>query len=126
MDGNAPPGRGARRWVPAALILLLLAAVAIASTGGVPDGRPGVRRPSAQLLDVTMSLLAVFVVVGGVLALGVFALLRRDEAVATAARGGRRRGISQALVSAGIGLALVLAALRFVRSDDGAGSGSGG
>jgi NADH:ubiquinone oxidoreductase subunit 6 (subunit J) len=109
----------------ALVVLALVAAVAIASTGSVPQGAPGVRRPSEQLLDVTMSLLAVFVLVGGVLALGVFALLRRDEAVASAARGGRKRGLSSALVSAAFGLVLVLAALRFVRSDDARDPGDG-
>ena len=125
MDGNAPGSGRARTWVVPVVVLVLLAAVAIASTGGVPGGRPGVRRPSDQLLDVTMSLLAVAVLVGGVVALGVFALLRRDDAVASAARGTRRRGPMQALASAAAGVVLVLVALRFVRSDDAREPGDG-
>ncbi len=102
-----------------------MTAVAIASTGGVPGGGPGVRRPSAQLLDVTMSLLVVVIIVGGTVALVVFSLMRRDEAVVTAARGQRRRGPLGAIASAAMGLALVIVAFRLLRSDDGSGNAGG-
>ncbi len=125
MDGNARRQGSARSWVIGLLIVALVTAVAIASTGGVPGGGPGVRRPSAQLLDVTMSLLVVVVIVGGALALAVFSLMRRDEAVMTASRGQRRRGPMQAIASAAMGLALAFVAFRLLRSDDGSGNGNG-
>ncbi len=125
MDGNARRQGPARGWVVGLLLVVLVTAVAIASTGGVPGGGPGVRRPSAQLLDVTMSLLVVVVIVGGTVALVVFSLMRRDEAVATAARGQRRRGPMGAIASAAMGLALVIVAFRLLRSDDGNGNANG-
>jgi hypothetical protein len=125
MDGNARRHPAARGWIVGLVILVLVAAVAVASTGDVPGGNSGVRRAPAQLLDVVMSLLVVIVLVGGVIAIAVFSLARRDEAVTTASRGGRRRGPLQAVASAAMGLALAFIALRLVRSDDGTGTGNG-
>lgn len=125
MDGNSPRRGPARRVVVGLLLVGLAATVAIASTGSVPDGAPGVRRPSAQLLDVTMSLLVVVILVGGVGAFVAFVLLRRDDAVATAGRGGRGRGPAQWLGSLAAGAVLAFVALRIVRSDDGRLGGDG-
>jgi hypothetical protein len=125
MDGNATRRPPRRRWPVAAALLGLATVVAIASGGSVPGGSAGVRRPSEQLLDVTLSLLVVVVLVGGVLAIVVFSLLRRDDAVATAARGGRRRGPAQWLGSLLGGLLLAIVALRLVRNDDGRRGGEG-
>ncbi len=125
MDGNAPRRGTARGWLVGLLLVGLLAAVGIASTGSVPGGSGGARRPSEQLLDVTMSLLVVLVLVGGVVALVVFSLFRREDAVATATGRKQRRTPAQAVMSLVLGLALVVVALRFVRSDDGPDGGDG-
>jgi Domain of unknown function (DUF4129) len=125
MDGNAPQRRPARGWILGLVLLALVAAVAIASTGSVPGGKAGVRRPADQLLDVTMSLLVVVILAGGVVAILVFALFRRDDAVVSMAGGKRRRGPAQAIASAAMGLVLVLVALRFLKSDDGREAGDG-
>lgn len=125
MDGNAPRRGAARGWLVVLLLLALLAAVGVASTGAVPSGSGAARRPSEQLLDVTMSALAVLVIVGGVIAIVVFALFRRDESAAAAAGGRRRRTPAQALASLLIGLVFVILALRFMRSDEGPRGGDG-
>jgi hypothetical protein len=125
MDGNAPRRGTTRGWLLALLLTGLLAAVGIASTGAVPGGSGGARRPSEQLLDVTMSLLVVVVLVGGVVALVVFSLFRREDAVATAIGRKQRRTPAQALLSLVLGVALVIVALRFVRSDEGPDGGDG-
>jgi hypothetical protein len=119
MDGNATPDRRGRRVAIAVALVGLLALVGLASTGAVPTGTSGVRRPSDQVLDVALSLIVVVVLVGGVVAIVLFSVLRRDDAIATAARGGRKRGAMQWLGSLAAGLALTFVALRIVRGDDG-------
>jgi NADH:ubiquinone oxidoreductase subunit 6 (subunit J) len=125
MDGNAPRRGAARGWLVGLLLVALLAAVGVASSGAVPSGSGAARRPSEQLLDVTMSVLAVLVVVGGVIAVVVFALFRRDESATTSTGGRRRRTPGQALATLLLGLVFVILALRFMRSDDGPRGGDG-
>lgn len=125
MEGNSRQRRPARRLLVGLVLVGLAATVAIASTGSVPDGAPGARRPSAQFLDVTMSLVVIVVLVGGVGAFVVFVLLRRDDAMATAAGRGRGRGPLQWLGSLAAGAVLAFVALKIVRSDDGSQNGNG-
>lgn len=69
MQDLIPRSRGGRAALSLVLVLGLLAAVAIASTGDTPVGGSGVRRPSDRLSDVVVSLLLVAVVAGGPLVL---------------------------------------------------------
>ena len=78
-----------------AALLLLLVAVAIASTGSVPAGSGGTRRPADRLLDVAISLYLVLMVVG--VGIWVYLLAIRKNVVlessgwrAAAAPAGRR------------------------------------
>jgi Domain of unknown function (DUF4129) len=80
-----------------ALLALLLAAVAIASTGDTPIGSGGARRPADQVVDVAASLFLVVMAVGSVLLLVLF-VLRRDV-VAEGARLRRQKGRWQSLLA---------------------------
>jgi hypothetical protein len=72
-----------RRSRNRALVLLglvvLLAVVAIASSGHVPMGTSNTRRPSHELADTLLSLLVVFVLVGGVGIFYVYYLQRTNS-----------------------------------------------
>ena len=76
--------RGARRRPLLGLgaLVLLLVAVAVASTGSVPAGAAGTRRPAEGLVDVLISLYLLLMVVG--VGLWVYILLVRKDAVAMA------------------------------------------
>lgn len=69
MQDLIPRSRGGRAALSLALVLGLLAAVAIASTGDTPVGGSGVRRPADRLTDVAVSLVLVAVVAGAPLVL---------------------------------------------------------
>jgi NADH:ubiquinone oxidoreductase subunit 6 (subunit J) len=77
------------------VLLALLAAVALASTGSVAPGTGSARRPSHQLLDTLASLLLIWIVIGSVLVVGLVSM-RRDVLVESAQRRrerGRLRGL---------------------------------
>ena len=101
MDVSSPGerSRGRRAALLLGLLVLLLAAVAIASTGDTPLGAGGARRPADQLVDVAASLLLVIMAVGTVL-LNVLYTKRRDV-VAQMAEQSRQRRVS-GLVTAAI------------------------
>jgi NADH:ubiquinone oxidoreductase subunit 6 (subunit J) len=92
MDVSSPGEhrRGRRVALVLGLLVLLLAAVAIASAGDTPLGGGGARRPADQVADVAASLLLVVMAVGTVLLVLLF-VLRRDV-VAEGARLRRQRG----------------------------------
>ena len=71
--------KGTRRRPLLGLLVLvaLLVTVAAASTGSVPVGAGGVRRPSDRLLDILISLFAIWMAFG-VLLWGYLLLLRKD------------------------------------------------
>jgi Domain of unknown function (DUF4129) len=100
MDVSSPGEhrRGRRVALVLALLALLLAAVAIASTGHTPVGSGGARRPADQVMDVALSLFVVVMAVGTVLLLVLF-VLRRDV-VAQSARLRRQRGRSGLVIAA--------------------------
>ena len=79
MDVSSPGerSRGRRAALLVGLLVLLLAAVAIASTGDTPLGAGGARRPADQLVDVAASLLLVIMAVGTVLLIVLYTM-RRD------------------------------------------------
>jgi NADH:ubiquinone oxidoreductase subunit 6 (subunit J) len=72
-------------------LLALLAAVAIASTGDIPLGSGGARRPADYVLDVLVSLVLV-VMAAGLVALGVLLFLGRDLFAERSRRRHEQRG----------------------------------
>ncbi|MSO95095.1 MAG: DUF4129 domain-containing protein [Thermoleophilia bacterium] len=88
-------------------LVLLLAAVAVASNGSVPTGTGGTRRLSDQFLDVLISLYLLAMLAG----VGVWAyiLLVRKDAVADAMADRPRRSawLSVAIIAIGLGLLAV-------------------
>jgi hypothetical protein len=77
VSSRAEHGRTRRALLVLAVLLSLLAAVAIASTGDVPVGRGGARRPADYVLDVAVSLVLVVMALG-LVALVVLLILGRD------------------------------------------------
>jgi hypothetical protein len=102
-------------------ILASLVAVAIASTGSVPDGSSGTRRPSDQLLDVLISLLLVWMAIGSVLL--VFLLVLRKGALTETAVARQRRRPWASLVAFAIFFGLLALFVRWVWLGDGTGQG---
>ena len=111
-------------------LVLLLVAVAIASTGSVPTGGSGSRRPAERLLDVLTSLLLLLMIAGA--ALWVYALwiakdLPIEERIRARAES-RRKSLLALLALVGIAALLV----HWTSLDDtlrrrfGAGSAAGG
>jgi len=119
MDGNSSPRAGGRGWLAAAIVVALVAAVAVASTGSVGSGSDTDRRPSEALLDTIVSLAVVGIAVGFVIAAVVFVLLRREIAAAEVPRPRSSRATLVALLWFG---GLLLALVLLLRAD---GSGNG-
>ncbi len=116
MDGNRPSASTWRAVALVTLVVSLATAVAVASSGSIPSGTGGARRPAAFLADTAVSLLLVALVIGGVFAVIILAFFRHDGEIGARAQR-RRRGPLGAIGSALVGLALVLIAVRVVRSD---------
>lgn len=125
MDGNAPRRSRAHGWLVGLVAIGLVSAVAVASSGSIPEGTGGTRRPSEALVDTLVSLLLVVMAVGSVFALWFLAVMRRDDAAAVTGGRARRRGPLTSVASLLMGVALVLIALRVLRSDRGPTVGDG-
>ena len=99
-----------------AALLLLLVAVAIASTGSVPAGSGGTRRPADRLLDVAISLYLLLMIVG--VGLWIYLLAIRKDVVAESilARRGRPRWPTVAVL--GASLALLAIFVRWLSVDE--------
>jgi len=99
--------RGSRRraLLGLAVLVVLLIAVAIASTGSVPVGAGGTRRPSERLIDAMVSIYLLLMVVGVGLWVYVFVAGKNAVAEAVAARRGRSSWPSLARLALGLGLA---------------------
>ena len=67
-----------RALIGLAALLLLLIAVGVASTGSVPAGAGGARRPADRLVDVLISLFMLLMVAGVGLWVYIF-IVRKDE-----------------------------------------------
>jgi heme/copper-type cytochrome/quinol oxidase subunit 2 len=102
MDVSSPGEhrRGRRVALVLALLALLLAAVAIASTGNTPLGSGGARRPADQVVDVAASLFLVVMALGVVLMIVLYSL--RRDVLAESARLRRQKGRWQGLLVLGI------------------------
>jgi hypothetical protein len=90
MERTAVTGRR-RALLGMAALLLLLVAVAIASTGSVPAGSGGTRRPADRLLDVAISLYLLLMVVGVGLWIYLLAIRKNVVLESRLARQGRPR-----------------------------------
>ena len=99
MDVSSPGERRRGRRTAVALVVLvgLLAAVAIASTGNTPLGEGTARRPADQVMDVVATLFLVVMVLGSVLL--VFLLLLRKDVVVEGARMRRQKGRTTSLLA---------------------------
>lgn len=100
-----------------AALVLLLVAVAVASTGSVPVGSGGTRRPSDRFLDVLISLF-LLVMAFGVLLWG-YVLLIRKNVVAQAAAARRHRSPWASAVGFALGFGLLALFVRWLSVDDG-------
>lgn len=106
------PGRG-RAWRTGGvlgILLVLLAAVALASTGATPVGTGGDRGPSDRVLDTFFSLVFVFMAAGSV-GLVLLILLPTRELAEARAQARQRRGMLAAALTFGLvflALALLL------------------
>ncbi len=111
--------RGARRrpLLGLAALVLLLVAVAIASTGSVPAGSGGARRPAAGFVDALISLYLVLMVVGA--GLWVYVLLIRKDAVAMAVSARARRRPWVSFVTLALGFGLLALFVRWLSVDEG-------
>ena len=100
-----------------AALVLLLVAVAVASTGSVPAGTGGTRRLSDQFVDVLISLYLLLMIVGVGLWVYVLAVRKDVVAEAIAARRNRSPWISYAAFAVGFGLLALF--IRWLSVDDG-------
>lgn len=115
--------RGAwqRTLVGLAALVLLLVAVAVASTGSVPAGTGGARSPSDRLLDVLISLLLVWMAFGAVLI--VYLLLLRRGAPEETAAALHKRGPWSSLLGLVLAFGLLALLVRWFWVDSGQGPG---
>jgi len=96
--------------------MLLLAAVAIASTGSLPAGTGGARRPADRFVDVLISLYLVLMVVG--VGMWVYLLaIRRDVTAEAIANRKRRSPLAQVLTFA-FAFALLALFVRWLSVDE--------
>ncbi len=119
MDGNAPRrgGSTARTLAIGAAVVLLVAVVAVASTGSVPTGAGGAsRRPSEGLLDTAFTLFLVLMVLCTVLVAVMLSFFRRYDP--TAGRS-RRRSPLQSLVTFVLALVLLAVIVRALAGSNG-------
>ena len=106
--------RGVRRrpLLGLAALVLLLVAVAIASTGSVPAGSGGARRPAEGFVDALISVYLLLMVVG--VGLWVYILLIRKDAVAMAISTRARRRPWVSFVTLALGFALLALFVRWL------------
>jgi hypothetical protein len=123
MDGNAPRrgGSTARTLAIGVAVLVLVAIVAIASTGSVPTGVGGeARRPSQGFIDTAFSLFLVLMVLCTVFVAVALTFFRRyDPTTGTP----KRRSALQSIVSFTLSIALIAIIIRAVAGSSGENGG---
>jgi hypothetical protein len=92
MERTSVRGKRRRPLIGLAVLVLLLVAVAIASTGSVPSGTGGGRRPADSVLDTVISLFLLLMIVGVGLWVYVLWVPRQVLAQMVAQRARGRRG----------------------------------
>jgi hypothetical protein len=105
-----------RALIGLAALLLLLIAVGIASTGSVPTGAGGARRPADRIVDVLITLYLLLMVVGVGLWVYIFTVRKDAVADALATRARRRPWVSAATLS--IGFLLLAVFVRWLSTDE--------
>jgi hypothetical protein len=123
MDGNAPRrgGSTARTLAVGVAVVLLVAVVAVASTGSVPTGTGGSsRRPSEGLLDTAFTLFLVLLVLCTVFVAVMLTFFRRYDPAAGAPK---RRSPFQSVVTFVVSLALLAVIGRALAGSSGERSG---
>jgi len=106
-----------RALIGIAALLLLLIAVGIASTGSVPTGAGGARRPADRIIDVLITLYLLLMVVG--LGLWIYIFLVRKDAVANALATRARRRPWVSAITLAIGFSLLAVFIRWLSTDEG-------
>jgi Domain of unknown function (DUF4129) len=109
-------GTRRRALLGLAALVLLLVAVAIASTGSVPAGTGGTRRPADQLLDVLLSLYLLLMIVG--VGMWVYLLAIRRDAVADAIANRKRRSPWVSFLTFVLGFGLLALFVRWLSVDE--------
>jgi hypothetical protein len=107
---------GQRALVGLAALLLLLIAVGIASTGSVPAGTGGARRPADRIVDVLITLYLLLMVVGVGLWVYIFMVRKDAVAEALATRAKRRPWVST--VTLALGFSLLALFIRWLSTDE--------
>jgi hypothetical protein len=123
MDGNAPRrgGSTARTLAIGVAVLVLVAIVAIASTGSVPTGVGGeARRPSQGFIDTAFSLFLVLMVLCTVFVAVALTFFRRYDPTTETPK---RRSALQSIVSFTLSIALIAIIIRAVAGSSGENGG---
>ena len=105
-----------RALIGLAALLLLLIAVGVASTGSVPTGAGGARRPADRIVDVLITLYLLLMVVG--VGLWVYIFMVRKDAVANALATRARRRPWVSTVALAIGFSLLALFIRWLSTDE--------
>ena len=105
-----------RALVGLAALLLLLIAVGIASTGSVPTGAGGARRPADRIVDVLITLYLLLMVVG--IGLWIYIFTVRKDAVANELATRARRSPWVSAITLAIGFAVLALFIRWLSTDE--------
>ena len=97
-------------------LVVLLAAVAIASTGSVPAGAGGTRRPADRFADVLISLYLLLMIAGA--AMWVYLLTIRRDVMAEAIAQRRKRNTWLSFLTFVLGFALLALFVRWLSTDE--------
>jgi Domain of unknown function (DUF4129) len=109
-------GTRRRALLGLAALVLLLVAIAIASTGSVPAGTGGTRRPADRFLDVLISLYLLLMIVGA--GMWVYLLAIRKDAVAEAIAKRKRRSPWLSFLTFVVGFGLLALFVRWLSVDE--------
>lgn len=109
-------GTQRRALIGLGALVLLLAAVAIASTGSVPAGAGGTRRPADRFADVLISLYLLLMIVG--LGMWVYLLAIRRDVVAEAIANRKQRNPWLSFLSFVLGFGLLALFVRWLSVDE--------
>jgi len=105
-----------RALIGVAALLLLLIAVGIASTGSVPAGAGGARRPADRIVDVLITLYLLLMVVGFGLWIYIFFVRKDAVSMALAVRARRRPWVSFIILT--IGFTVLAVFIRWLSTDE--------